>query len=191
MRGTDREREPGLWGCHRLEPGFARMGFSTPDSAAVFTGKLAFAQVMDFLPLHTFRRCVQRYPSNYPTKTFSHLDQFLCMAFAQLTFRDSLRDIEAVFALMPASSITLASAAMWRAARWRMPTKSAIGAADHDFADALIATARKLYAGSRISGLISPTRSCARHDDHRSFAERLSVGAFPHHQGCGEDAHPD
>ena len=60
----------------------------------MFTGKLAFAQVMDFLPLHTFRRCVQRYPSNYPTKTFSHLDQFLCMAFAQLTFRDSLRDIE-------------------------------------------------------------------------------------------------
>lgn len=45
-------------------------------------GKLVFAQLMDFLPLHTFRRCVARYPSNYPTKTFSHLDQFLCMAFA-------------------------------------------------------------------------------------------------------------
>ena len=49
---------------------------------------------MDYLPLHTFRRCVQRYPSKYPTKTFSHLDQFLCMAFAQLTYRESLRDIE-------------------------------------------------------------------------------------------------
>jgi hypothetical protein len=60
----------------------------------MFVGKLVFAQVMDFLPLHTFRRCVARYPSNYPTKTFSHLDQFLCMAFAQLTFRESLRDIE-------------------------------------------------------------------------------------------------
>src|ERR1700730_4500840 len=57
-------------------------------------GKLVFAQLMDFLPLHTFRRCVARYPSSYPTKTFSHLDQFLCMAFAQLTFRESLRDIE-------------------------------------------------------------------------------------------------
>ena len=57
-------------------------------------GKLVFAQLMDFLPLHTFRRCVARYPSNYLTKTFSHLDQYLSMAFAQLTFRESLRDIE-------------------------------------------------------------------------------------------------
>jgi hypothetical protein len=54
-------------------------------------GNLVFAQLMDFLPLHTFWRCVARYPSSYPTKTFSHLDQHLCMAFAQLTFRESLR----------------------------------------------------------------------------------------------------
>ena len=50
-----------------------------------------FAQLMEHLPLHTFRRCVRRYPAKYPTKTFSHLDQFLCMAFAQLTYRESLR----------------------------------------------------------------------------------------------------
>jgi len=112
----------------------------------MFTGKLAFAQVMDFLPLHTFRRCVQRYPSNYPTKTFSHLDQFLCMAFAQLTFRDSLRDIE-VCLRAHASKLyhlgirgyvarsTLADANEKR--DWRIY---------HDFANALIATARKLYA---------------------------------------------
>ena len=49
----------------------------------MYAGKLVFAQLMDFLPLHTFRRCVARYSSSYPTKTFSHLDQFLCMAFAQ------------------------------------------------------------------------------------------------------------
>jgi hypothetical protein len=58
------------------------------------SGKLVFAQLMEHLPLHTFRRCVAKYPSRYPTLTFSHLDQFLCMAFAQLTFRESLRDIE-------------------------------------------------------------------------------------------------
>jgi hypothetical protein len=57
-------------------------------------GKLVFAQLMEHLPLHTLRRCVARYPSRYPTLTFSHLDQFLAMAFAQLTFRESLRDIE-------------------------------------------------------------------------------------------------
>jgi hypothetical protein len=57
-------------------------------------GKLVFAQLMEHLPLPTFRQCVARYPSSYPTLKFSHLDQFLCMAFAQLTFRESLRDIE-------------------------------------------------------------------------------------------------
>ena len=57
-------------------------------------GKLVFAQLMDHLPLHTFRRCVAKYPGRYPALTFSHLDQFLCMAFAQLTYRESLRDIE-------------------------------------------------------------------------------------------------
>jgi hypothetical protein len=57
-------------------------------------GKLVFAQLMAHLPLHTFRQCVANYPSRYPTLTFSHLDQFLCLAFAQLTYRESLRDIE-------------------------------------------------------------------------------------------------
>ena len=60
----------------------------------MYAGKLVFAQLMDHLPLHTLRRCVTRYPGRYPTLTFSHLDQFLTMAFAQLTFRESLRDIE-------------------------------------------------------------------------------------------------
>jgi len=57
-------------------------------------GKLVFAQLMAYLPLHTFRQCVANYPCRYPTLTFSHLDQFLCLAFAQLTYRESLRDIE-------------------------------------------------------------------------------------------------
>ena len=59
------------------------------------TGKLVFSQVIDHLPLHTFRQCVKRYQGNYKVKSFSCLDQFLCMAFAQLTYRESLRDIEA------------------------------------------------------------------------------------------------
>jgi hypothetical protein len=57
-------------------------------------GKLVFAQLMGHMPLHTFRQCVAKYPSRYPTLKFSHLDQFLCLAFAQLTYRESLRDIE-------------------------------------------------------------------------------------------------
>ena len=58
-------------------------------------GKLVFAQVMDHLPLHTLRRCVARYRGDHKVKAFTCLDQYLCMAFAQLTYRESLRDIEA------------------------------------------------------------------------------------------------
>ena len=58
------------------------------------TGKLIFSQVLDYLPKHTFRQCVDRYQGNRKIKKFSCLDQYLCMAFAQLTYRESLRDIE-------------------------------------------------------------------------------------------------
>lgn len=59
------------------------------------TGKTVFSQVMEFLPLYEFRKCVERYHGDYKVKSFSCMDQFLCLAFAQLTFRESLRDIEA------------------------------------------------------------------------------------------------
>src|SRR5439155_912501 len=58
-------------------------------------GKLVFAQITQYLPLTTFRRCVARYGGGHKVKSFSCLDHYLCMAFAQLTYRESLRDIEA------------------------------------------------------------------------------------------------
>ena len=61
----------------------------------MYTGKLIFSQVMDFMPIHTFRRCVARYQGDRNVRSFTCLDQYLCMAFAQLTYRESLRDIEA------------------------------------------------------------------------------------------------
>jgi len=61
----------------------------------MYTGRLIFSQVIDHMPRHTFRQCVQRYRGNYHVKRFTCLDQFLCMAFAQLTYRESLRDLEA------------------------------------------------------------------------------------------------
>ncbi|AMV71865.1 hypothetical protein JCM30471_00750 [Desulfuromonas carbonis] len=56
----------------------------------MYSGKLVFSQVIDHLPLHTFRQCVKRYRGNHKVKQFTCLDQFLCMAFAQLTYRESL-----------------------------------------------------------------------------------------------------
>ena len=58
-------------------------------------GKLVFAQLTQHLPLTTFRRCVARYSGEHKGKSFSCLDHYLCMAFAQLTYRESLRDLEA------------------------------------------------------------------------------------------------
>jgi hypothetical protein len=112
----------------------------------MFTGKLVFAQLMDFLPLHTFRRCVARYPSNYPTKTFSHLDQYLNMAFAQLTFRESLRDIEVC--------LRTHETKLYHLGIRGHVARSNLGDANEkrdwriyrDFANALITEARKLYA---------------------------------------------
>ena len=60
----------------------------------MYSGRLVFSQVMDHLPMKTFRRCVQRYHGNRHIQSFTCLDQFLCMAFAQLTYRESLCDIE-------------------------------------------------------------------------------------------------
>src|SRR5687767_3931808 len=58
------------------------------------SGKTVFSQLMDFLPSYEFRLCVDRYHGNYKMKSFSCWDHFLSMAFAQLTYRESLRDIE-------------------------------------------------------------------------------------------------
>ena len=57
------------------------------------SGRTIFAQLMDLLPLAEFHRCVDRYRGDYKVQSFSCLDQFLCLAFAQLTYRESLRDI--------------------------------------------------------------------------------------------------
>ena len=111
------------------------------------TGRTVFSQLMDFLPLHDFRKCVARYRGNYKVRRFSCLDQFLSMAFAQLTYRESLRDIEICLrAVQPKlypmgirsriSRSTLADANERR--DWRIYA---------DFAQVLIATAKTLYAG--------------------------------------------
>jgi hypothetical protein len=68
------------------------------------SGKTIFSQLMDFLSPYEFRKCVERYGGNYKVKSFSCWDQFLCMAFAQLTYRESLRDIQACLRAAPVTS---------------------------------------------------------------------------------------
>ena len=110
-------------------------------------GRTVFAQLMDFIPYYEFQQYVERYHGNYKVKTFSCWDQFLCMSFAQLTYRESLRDIEACLRVAKTklyhmgirgkiSRNTLAHANEIR--DWRIYA---------DFAQVLIRTARKLYSG--------------------------------------------
>jgi Domain of unknown function (DUF4372)/Transposase DDE domain len=112
----------------------------------MFVGNLVFAQVMEHLPLHTFRRCVARYGGEHKVQRFSCFDQFLVMAFAQLTYRESLRDIEACLRAQQSKLYhlgirggvarnTLANANAVR--DWRIYA---------DFAQRLIQHARQLYA---------------------------------------------
>jgi hypothetical protein len=108
-------------------------------------GRLVFAQLMQHLPLTTFRRCVSRYQGERKVHSFSCLDQFLCMAFAQLTARESLRDIEAclraqrskLYHLGIRSAVARNTLANANAVRdWRIFA---------DFAQSLIGIARPLY----------------------------------------------
>ena len=109
------------------------------------TGKLVFAQLMTHLPLTTFRRCVARYGGEHKVKQFTCLDQFLCMAFAQLTYRESLRDIEACLR----SQSTKLYHMGFRSTVARNTLSNANAVRDWriyaDFAQSLIGIARKLY----------------------------------------------
>jgi len=112
----------------------------------MYSGKLIFSQVMEHLPLHVFHQCVDRYQGDFKVKEFSCLDQYLCLAFAQLTYRESLRDIESCLRAQKSklyhmgirSSVSRNNLSNANKVRdWRIYA---------DLAGSLIQTARKLYA---------------------------------------------
>jgi hypothetical protein len=122
------------------------------------SGKTVFSQIMALLPLKHFHHCVDRYHGHHKVKDFSCLDHFLCLAFAQLTYRESLRDIESClravhprlyhmgFRCLRISRNTLANANERR--DWRIYA---------DFAQVLIAEARTLYAGEDLGLALDQT----------------------------------
>ena len=93
----------------------------------MYSGRLVFSQLMDFLPMHQFRRCVNRYHGNYHMKTLSCFDQFLSMAFAQLSYRESLRDIESCLRAMQHKLYHGACEGACPGARWQRHMKKEIG----------------------------------------------------------------
>ena len=144
-------------------------------------GQFLFAQLMDFLPRHDFNQCVGRYRGNARTRGFSCFDQFLCMAFAQLTYRESLRDIETCLRAMGPK--------LYHAGfRGRIARSTLADANEHrdwriyaDFAHVLIAVAKKLYAndGFAVDLDATPTPSTPRRSTCvcRCFRGRVSAAA--------------
>jgi transposase len=120
-------------------------------------GKTIFSQVMEWIHPEQFRRCVQRYRGNYRVRNFPCWDQFLAMSFAQLTYRDSLADIEVCLRSRPDQLYhigfrsTIAHNTLARANRsrdWRIY---------HDLAQLLIARARRLYASESFGVALEQT----------------------------------
>jgi hypothetical protein len=115
------------------------------------TGKLIFAQLMEFVPIYEFRKCVDRYKGEHSTRSFTCWDQFLCMSFAQLTFRESLRDI--------VSCLDSQSKKLYHLGIRGRVARSTLSESNNrrdwriyqDFALLLIEQARKLYADDKFS----------------------------------------
>jgi uncharacterized protein DUF4372/DDE family transposase len=150
----------------------------------MYEGRYVFAQLMRHLPLHAFRRAVAKYDGDRYVKRFSCLDQFLCMAFAQLTGRESLRDIEVCLRAHHAklyhlgirgavARSTLADANERR--DWRIYA---------EFAQHLIASARRLYADEPLAVELAHTAYALD-----STTIELCLSIFPWarapHPGCG------
>lgn len=113
----------------------------------MFLGSTIFSQLMEHVSLHDFRNCVERYDGNRRVRTLSCLDQFYAMAFAQLSYRESLRDIEACLRAAPTKLYHLGIRGRVSRSTLADSNEKRDWKIYHDFAQGLMATARTLYAG--------------------------------------------
>lgn len=152
-------------------------------------GRTLFSQVMDFVPWASFERIVARYGGDVRVRRLRCGEQFRIMAFAQMTYRESLRDIEACLGAQPSklygmglreavARSTVADANELR--DWRIWA---------DVAAVLIRRARKLYVSDDIGLDLANTVLRARQHDDRSVPVAVSVGRFSFDRSGREDAH--
>ena len=143
------------------------------------TGKTLFAQLMDFLPWTTFTRIVDRYGGDHRVRTLSCAEQYRSMAFAQLTYRESLRDIETCLSVHASKLYHMGFRQPVRR-RWPMPTKGATVSMrrwpSHP--------GRTLYVDEEL-GLDLTNTVYALDSTTIALCLSVHVGALPHHQGGG------
>ena len=151
----------------------------------MYSGTFVFSQVVDHLPIRVFRKCVRRYGGNRYVKSFPCLSQFLCMAFAQLTHRESLRDIENGLRAHGTSSTTghsrqrVAQHARQRQQTARRADLRGVRAGTDPHCTAA-PRRRRLRTGTRRHGVR------ARRLHHRPVPVGLPVGAVPLHEVGGQ-----
>jgi len=112
----------------------------------MYAGKLVFAQVMECAPWHTFRRLVTKYRADFNVRSFTCLDQFVSMAFAQITYRESLRDIEACLEAHATKAYHLGLRGNFTRSNLADANERCDWRLHCEFAQALIRIARRLYA---------------------------------------------
>ena len=155
----------------------------------MYLGKTLFAQAMDFLPWKIFHRIVNRYGGDRRTRSLSCAEQFRVMAFAQLTYRESLRDIEVCLAAQAGKLYHMGiSAAVARSTLadanelrdWRIY---------FELAQRLITQGSRALRRRGLRRRTGQYRVCPRCHDHRSVPVDVPVGAVSLHQGGREIAH--
>jgi hypothetical protein len=152
-------------------------------------GRTVFSQLMEHLPDYEFQRCVARYDGDSYPRGFSCLDQYLSMTFAQLTYRESLRDIEAC--------LRSVGPKLYHMGLRGKISRSTLADANErhdwhiygDFAQVLIGIARPLYAKDPMG--VDPAQSPirARFHHHRFVPGAVPVGQVPQAQGCRQNAY--
>ena len=153
------------------------------------TGKTLFAQIMEFVPWTSFSRIVQRHGGNAGVRTLSCAEQFRAMAFAQLTWRESLRDIEASLPANPTKLYAMG----FRCAVKRSALADANESRDwriwSDLAAVLIGRAQQALRERPARGRTGQHRLCAGLEHHRSVSESVRLGAVSLHQGRHQAAY--
>ena len=147
-------------------------------------GRTVFSQVMDFLLMYEFRKCVSRYNGNHRVRSFSCLDQFLSTAFAQLTYLESLRDIEAGLGSLSRKLYQMGF-------RGRVIRKTPADANENrdwriyaDFALVLIHSARELYYDDWFGVELASDSLRSGFDNDRFVPLTVSMGTISHYRGA-------
>ena len=153
------------------------------------TGNTMFAQLMDFLPWTTFARIVERYGGDRYVKSLRCAEHFRAMAFAQMTSRESLRDIEACLSAQASKLYHMGFREPIRRSTLSDANESPGLAHLRRLRPGADPSGQKALRGGELRGGTLRNGLCARFHDHRSVPVGFSVGVFLRHQGCGEAAY--